>query len=227
VSDVSERILQAAGDSDDAIRRDRGREMPLGKKAARTRLTLLSAAYDVFSEQGYRATSVGDIADRAGVSLGTFYQYFRDRSEIMATLVQAGSAELLRDRAQRWDPARGRLGLRRMIARFVEGYVSSIPFQRVWEEVRHVEPDLAPVHRENTRALTSAVELSLREAQEAELVRADLDPLETARALTAMVDRYCHLAFVFDPAEQAAPDVDDVIDLLTTLWANAIGLVEP
>jgi AcrR family transcriptional regulator len=225
-SDVTERILQAAGESDDAIRRDRGREVPVGKKAAKTRLALLAAAYDTFSEQGYRATSVADIAERANVSLGTFYQYFRDRAEIMATLVQAGSAELLRTRAQRWDPARGRLGLRRMIARFVEGYVASIPFQRVWEEVRHVEPDLATVHRDNTRALTSAVEASLREAQDAELVRADLEPLETARALTAMVDRYCHMAFVFDDDDHR-PEVDDVIDLLTTLWANAIGLVEP
>jgi AcrR family transcriptional regulator len=227
MTDLTERILRAAGDADDAVRRERGREMPVGKKAARTRQSLLTAAYDVFSEQGYRATSVQDIADRAGVSLGTFYQYFRDRSEIMTTLVEAGSAEILRSQPERWDPARGRLGLRRVIARFVETYAATVPFQRVWEEVRHVEPDLAPVHRTITRNLTAAVERSLREAQDANLARADLDPGETARALTAMVDRYCHLAFAFDPREEGPPDVDDVVDLLTTLWAGAIGLVEP
>jgi AcrR family transcriptional regulator len=222
-----ERILQAANEAGDAVRRDRGREVPLGKKAARTRFALLVAAYEVFSERGYQSTAVGDVAERAGVSLGTYYQYFTDRSDIMATLVAAGASEILRGTPERWDPSRGRLGLRRMIAHFVQGYVASAPFQRVWEEVRHVEPELAPVHRDLTRALTRAVEESLREAQAAELVRADLDAAETARALTAMADRYCYLAFVFDPPEAGAPSADDAIDLLTTLWANAIGLVEP
>ena len=114
-----------------------------------------------------------------------------------------------------------------VIAHFVQGYVASAPFQRVWEEVRHVEPELAPVHRDLTRALTHAVEESLREAQTSGLVRTDFDPAETARALTAMADRYCYLAFVFDPPESGAPSPDDAIDLLTTLWANAIALVEP
>jgi AcrR family transcriptional regulator len=224
--DLGWRIVKAASESDDAVRRERGKELPLGKKAARTRLTLLGAAYEVFSERGYQATSVADIAERAGVSLGAFYQYFRDRSEIMATLVEAGSVEL-RGNAQQRDPSRGRLGLRRMLARFVEGYRSSAAFQRVWEEVRHLEPDLASLYRDLAREMNGAVEMSLREARDHELVRADLDPAETARALTAMVDRYCYLAFVFDPPDGDQLPADDVIDMLTTLWADAIGLVEP
>jgi AcrR family transcriptional regulator len=144
----------------------------------------------------------------------------------MATLVEAGSVEL-RGNAQQWDPSRGRLGQRRMLARLVEGYRSSAAFQRVWEEVRHLEPDLATLYRDLAREMNGAVEASLREAQDSELVRADLDPAETARALTAMVDRYCYLAFVFDPPEGDPLPADDVIDLLTTLWADAIGLVEP
>lgn len=227
ITDLGWRIVKAASEADDAVRRERGRELPLGKKAARTRLALLGAAYEVFSERGYQATSVGDIAERAGVSLGAFYQYFRDRSEIMATLVEAGSAEMLQGHVQRWDASRGRLGLRRMLARFVEGYRSSAPFQRVWEEVRHVDDDLAALYRSLAREMNGAVEASLREASDKGFVRADLDPAETARALTAMVDRYCYLTFVFDPPDDDPLAADDVIDLLTTLWADAIGLVEP
>jgi AcrR family transcriptional regulator len=208
------------------VRRERGRELPLGKKAARTRLALLAAAYDVFSEQGYAATSVGDIAERAGVSLGTFYQYFRDRAEIMATLVEAGASEILRGADDRWDPSRGRLGVRRLIAQFVTTFVASAPFQRAWEEVRHVEPELSPIHRDLTRAMTSAVEASLADALATGVVRPDLEPVATARALGAMVDRYCYLTYVFDPPAEL-PSVDDTVDLLTELWAGAIGLVEP
>ena len=135
-----ERILQAAGDAGDAVRRDRDGEKPLGKKAARTRFALLVAAYEVFSERGYQGTAVGDIAEHAGVSLGTFYQYFTDRSDVMATLVAAGAAEILRGTPERWDPSRGRLGLRPNAVlhpyRLRSGLRLRAGLQRLWLRLR-------------------------------------------------------------------------------------------
>jgi len=40
------------------------------------------------------------------------------------------------------------------------------------------------------------------------------------------VDRDCYVAFVFDPPEGGAPSVDEVVDVLTALWADAIGLAD-
>ena len=54
--------------------------------ARRTRNRLLRAAYEQFSETGYRGTKVGDICARAGVSLGTFYQYFHSRADVMSSI---------------------------------------------------------------------------------------------------------------------------------------------
>lgn len=56
------------------------------KKKARTRQALLDAALEVLAEQG-ESFSVVDIAARAGVSHGTFYNYFADREELVAALV--------------------------------------------------------------------------------------------------------------------------------------------
>lgn len=56
------------------------------KKKARTRQQLLDAALDVLAEQGEQF-SVVDVAARAGVSHGTFYNYFSDREELVAALV--------------------------------------------------------------------------------------------------------------------------------------------
>ncbi len=56
------------------------------KKKARTRQQLLDAALDVLAEHG-EGFSVVDIAARAGVSHGTFYNYFADRDELVAALV--------------------------------------------------------------------------------------------------------------------------------------------
>lgn len=220
------RVLDAARRAREGVRREDGRELPLGKKAARTRDALLAAAYDAFVEDGYLGTSVGDIAERSGTSLGTFYQYFRDRADVLATLVSIGVLELVRENGRRWDPARGRLGLRRVIATFVEAYQASSAFQGVWEEVTHVDEDMAALRRDLSRLFTYAVEEALVEGAELGLVRGDLHPAEVARALTAMTDRYCYMSYVFDPPPAGPPSVDDTADLLTALWADAIGLRE-
>jgi len=54
-----------------------------------TRERLISAAVELFTEHGYRATSVGEIARTAGTTATTFYRYFTGKADI---------ARLLQDR---------------------------------------------------------------------------------------------------------------------------------
>ncbi len=49
---------------------------------ARERLVL--AAVDLFTEQGYDATTITQIAERAGVTKSTFFRYFPDKRELLA-----------------------------------------------------------------------------------------------------------------------------------------------
>src|SRR5437868_882087 len=65
---------------------------------ARERLVL--AAVDLFSEQGYDATTVAQIAERAGVTKSTFFRHFPDKRELLVagqetlcTLLAEGIAE--------------------------------------------------------------------------------------------------------------------------------------
>ena len=48
---------------------------------ARERLVL--AAVDLFTEQGYDATTVAQIAERAGVTKSTFFRHFPDKRELL------------------------------------------------------------------------------------------------------------------------------------------------
>ena len=45
---------------------------------------LVVAAVDLFAEQGYDATTVEQIAARAGVTKSTFFRYFPDKRELLA-----------------------------------------------------------------------------------------------------------------------------------------------
>jgi TetR/AcrR family transcriptional regulator, acrAB operon repressor len=57
------------------------------EKSERSRRQLLDAALQLFSHQGYRATSVREIADAAGVSTGNVYHHFPDKETIFKTLL--------------------------------------------------------------------------------------------------------------------------------------------
>jgi AcrR family transcriptional regulator len=55
--------------------------MPRWDPDARDRLE--SAALDLFVEQGYDATTVAQIADRAGLTRSTFFRHFADKREVV------------------------------------------------------------------------------------------------------------------------------------------------
>jgi AcrR family transcriptional regulator len=52
----------------------------------------MSAAIELFDEQGYEATTVAEIAERAGLTKRTFFRYFADKREVLFS----GSQELQR-----------------------------------------------------------------------------------------------------------------------------------
>lgn len=54
-----------------------------GRPRASSRETIAEAACELFLEQGYEQTSIGDIATRAGVSRSSFFNYFSSKSDLL------------------------------------------------------------------------------------------------------------------------------------------------
>jgi len=56
-------------------------------KGGRTRLQIEDAAIELFMEQGYHATSMRQIAERADLALGGIYNHFKSKDEIFEAVV--------------------------------------------------------------------------------------------------------------------------------------------
>ncbi|MFL7870507.1 MAG: TetR/AcrR family transcriptional regulator [Anaerolineales bacterium] len=56
-------------------------------KGERTQQTIEEAAYELFLEQGYSATSMRRIAERAGLALGGIYNHFSSKEEIFEAII--------------------------------------------------------------------------------------------------------------------------------------------
>ncbi len=91
-----------------------------GRIRDRTRALLLDAAVRVFARKGAGAAAIHEIAAEAGVSNGTFYNYFRSREELVEAaserLAERFHAEIAVSRAGVSDPAeRVAVGCRRFV----------------------------------------------------------------------------------------------------------------
>lgn len=60
------------------------------------RVLLLDAALDAFSETGYHATAMDDIAERAGVSKPVLYQHFDSKLDLYLAIAGRVAAEVVR-----------------------------------------------------------------------------------------------------------------------------------
>jgi len=208
------------------VRRESGEDRPAGPKARRTRQLILAAARTQFDRQGYQRTSMVDVALAAGVSQGTVYQYFRDRSDLVVAIIQQALHQLLTRTDTTWRPAEGMAGLERILSNYAVGFAEAPDVVRVWEEVSHTDEEMAELRRSLGRLFEASVEKAIRTGQRSGRIRRGMDPVETSRALCAMTDRYCYVSYVFDPPAGGPPDPAETGRLLAELWATALGLTD-
>lgn len=66
-----------------------------GGKRERTRAALLDSAISVFASKGFEATRITDITDHASLANGTFYNYYRDKQEVLADVASGLAVEIV------------------------------------------------------------------------------------------------------------------------------------
>jgi len=71
---------------------EKQRRTPRQSRAEATVDAILEAAFQLLEANGVEALTTNHVAARAGVSIGTLYQYFASKQEILAALAQRRSA---------------------------------------------------------------------------------------------------------------------------------------
>ncbi len=55
-----------------------------------SRNEILNAALDLFATNGFHAASISQIAEKAGISKGLMYNYFKSKDDLLKTIVEEG-----------------------------------------------------------------------------------------------------------------------------------------
>lgn len=122
------------------------------KRAARE--LILDAGEGVFAERGFTGASMAEIADRAGVAVGTLYNHFADRDALWRELCRSRREALLVKLDATLERVRGEPfeeGIRAMLATFVEHWAAHRGFVSVLMQVD--PPTTAPGPRAKNRTM--------------------------------------------------------------------------
>jgi AcrR family transcriptional regulator len=139
---------------------------------------IVEAAKSAFSEKGYEATSIADIARTAQISDGLVYRYFRNKRELLYEVLTKFYERILLDletEAFKHDafPAR----LEALIRRHLQVFVADTDLCRLFiSEVRTASDYEGSPVQELNRQYTSVLIRIVRDAVKAGEVRPDVNP---------------------------------------------------
>jgi AcrR family transcriptional regulator len=131
-----------------------------------TKERLISSAVELFTKNGFRATSVGDIAKAAGTTPTTFYRYFSSKSDI-ARLLQDHINVDVKATFERLDE------VKRPTKQAIRGWVDQ--YDQMWQrnhvlceafwEATSTDPELAAELVPITYRLTEAMKMVQSQAE--------------------------------------------------------------
>ena len=98
-----------------AARRLTPRKTPSQPRSAQTVETILEGAAHILEQQGLDGYTTNAIAARAGVSIGSLYQYFPTKDAITVALIERESGGLLDEAMLALQDGERRVALRRLI----------------------------------------------------------------------------------------------------------------
>jgi len=195
------------------------RKPPIQKRARVTVDEILSAAAQVFEARGYAEGTTNRIAERAGVSVGTLYQYFPGKDAIAVALLERHIAET-DHRLYEWvgHMVAERHGLRPALYDFVSGMLDAHSGR---PRLQHILLEETPLPERVHLALLDAERRAARtvagllrtfpEVRHADLDRAGYLVVQTVESLTHR--------FAAHPDEQAIPRADFIDEIVAMLEA--------
>lgn len=220
--------MNTVSDTPARQRRSRGltgqvepRELPTTPRGLRTRTKLIEAARTVFERDGFLDARLVDITSEAEISAGSFYTYFDSKEEIFAAVLAEVELEMLHPAVHELTHGGDPVELIRASNRaYFESYQKNAKFMRLLNQVSSIDDGFREARRLRGEAFVKRNAKSIAELQERGLVDSTIDPGLAAAFLSGMVARAAFARFVLGDKWK----IDDMVETLTILWANALKL---
>jgi AcrR family transcriptional regulator len=188
------------------------------RRKAWNREQIISGALEAFSEIGYMKTTVNDITSRADVGHGTFYHYFKNKQDLLVTLVD-DLAEKVDEYVQ---PKNMQLTVYERMKyeaqRILEYYVNNSSILLALKEALMVDRQFEEKWLKISESLFKRIERDIKGSIQKGYCH-DINVDVTIRALTCMFEGYGHHLMI-QPVTPA--EIQEVAKSLTDLCYKAV-----
>jgi AcrR family transcriptional regulator len=193
--------------------RFRARKQPTQHRATKTRQRILDAAAHVFAEYGYAAGTTNRIAEYAGLSIGSLYQYFPNKDAVLRALMDAhveAGATLLTERLSGGLPERMDDTLRVFVRATIDNHRDNPRLHRVlFEEAPRAPEFLTRLHELEQLTVDATAQLLERHPDVHAAGRL------SARVVVATIESLVHRLITSpDPVDTQQLE-DEIVILLT------------
>lgn len=194
--------------------------MKIEEQAAR-RSQILGAAMASFAKNGFHQTTMATIAGVAGISVGSVYNYFKSKEDVIAALV----AEERADTRRFFTEASEAMPIQELLASLVaqtlawlsEPDVAVIYLAVLSEATRN--PSVARLVRESDDELATHLAARLRMGQQRGEVEATLDVPHAVQTLLALLDGFAVRGALTQPNERIGT-ARNYSEAARALWQN-------
>jgi AcrR family transcriptional regulator len=173
------------------------RKSPRQERSRRTVERIVEAAARIFHEQGYAGATTNDIADEAGVSVGSLYQYFPNKDALLVALTTRHIEDTTAGLAGLLGGLDSEVGFDRILRVVVDFLVEQHDLDDLHLLVMHQAPRTREISLELDRARSQLVEMTshllasrIEDAQRRALI---------ARMVVATVDASVHDVILRQP----------------------------
>lgn len=154
---------------------------PRQQRSREKRQKLLDAALDQFSRHSYDAVRIEDIALQAGLPVGTFYQHFASKKQLLLVLMEDFKDQMLQMSFQ-MDPSLSlQEGMYALVKSSLEMDLQHLGAFRAFGQLIPSDPEMAELFQQFQEWVVGNTVLALRMTQQHPKARQDLDLESTAR----------------------------------------------
>lgn len=176
----------------------RSRRTPRQHRSMMTVDSILEAAAILFARDGFEKTSTTRIAELAGVSVGSLYEYFSSKDSLLAYLVKRHCEQMLQHVAQQLQENRERsvaAVLRVFIDAIHDSYAQNFPLQCVL--IEHLGRISQPYQfRRISNLLIGLLAEHLEECGES---APQVDIRQALYVIECVIESLIHRSILFDP----------------------------
>jgi AcrR family transcriptional regulator len=156
---------------------------PRQARSVERRARLSEAALQVFGDKGYDRASVDEIARLAGVPIGSFYQQFRSKRQVLLSLMDQLLFDLSRFNLSIERPLKAREVLHDLLSRSFSADVRYLGAYRAWQEAVLSDSELAGKQTQIHAWTTARATVAFQALQRLPGARRDVDAGELAEVL--------------------------------------------